>query len=109
MTLIGDRNLGNTYNGQNITGGNMGVVPADYMNMMHGPFSNVPIGGMIPQPGIKTGFQVAAWEWTDKDIHQGAGNLGMADGSTQQASLKGVLDALKANVTATGRTILNMP
>jgi len=109
MTLIGDRNIGCKYNGNNITGGNMGAVAADYMNMMHGPFSNVPIGGMIPQPGIDTGFQVAAWSWTDKDIHQGAGNLGMADGSTQQASLKGVLNALIANVSAQKMTILNMP
>jgi prepilin-type N-terminal cleavage/methylation domain-containing protein len=109
MTLTGDRNIGCIYNGNNITGNNMGAVAADYMNMMHGPFANVPIAQMNPQPGIKTGFQVAAWAWTDKDIHQGAGNLGLADGSTQQASLRGLLNALNANVTAAGRTILNMP
>ena len=116
MTLIGDRNIGCTYNGNIITGGNMGAVPADYMNMMHGPFSNVPIGGMVPQPGIRTGFQVAAWAWTDKDIHQDCGNLGMADGSTQQASPKVLLDALRGNVDARAslgsvyrNTILDMP
>jgi prepilin-type N-terminal cleavage/methylation domain-containing protein len=111
MTLVGDRNIGNTYNGNNITGGNMdmGSVPADYMNMMHGPFSNTPIPGMVPQPGIKTGFQVAAWSWTDMDIHQDCGNLGMADGSAQQTSPKVLLNALKANVNAAKDTILNMP
>ena len=109
MTLIGDRNIGGTYKGNNITGGNMGAVPADYMNMMHGPFSNVPIGGMSPQPGIKTGFTVAAWSWTDTDIHQDCGNLGMADGSAQQTSLTVLLSALRANVSAQKDTILNMP
>ena len=109
MTLTGDRNIGSKYNNQNITGGSMGSVAADYMNMMHGPFCNVPIAGMNPQPGICTGFGVAAWAWTDKDIHQGAGNIGMADGSTQQMSLNNLLTALKANVTAAKVTILNMP
>jgi prepilin-type N-terminal cleavage/methylation domain-containing protein len=111
MTLTGDRNIGCTYNGQNITGGNMdmGSVPADYMNMMHGPFCNVPIAGMVPQPGIRTGFQVAAWSWTDSDIHQDCGNLGMADGSAQQTSPKVLLNALRANVSAAKDTILNMP
>jgi prepilin-type N-terminal cleavage/methylation domain-containing protein len=109
MTLIGDRNIGCTYDRNNITGGNMGAVAADYMNMMHGPFSNVPIGQMVPQPGIKIGFTVAAWSWTDTDIHQNCGNLGMADGSTQQASLTVLLSALKAIVSAQKDTILNMP
>jgi prepilin-type N-terminal cleavage/methylation domain-containing protein len=109
MTLTGDRNIGSKYKNQNIIGGNMGAVPADYMNMMHGPFSNVPIAGMAPQPGIYTGFQVAAWSWTDTDIHQDCGNLGMADGSAQQTSLTVLLSALKANVSAQKDTILNMP
>jgi prepilin-type processing-associated H-X9-DG protein len=64
---------------------------------------------MNPQPGIYPGFQVAAWAWTDKDIHQGAGNLGMADGSTQQTSLNNLQTALKGNASATKFTILNMP
>ena len=113
MTLTGDRNIGCIYNGNNITGGNMGAVAADYMNMMYGPFANVPLGGMVPQPGIKTGEQavnpIAAWAWTDKDIHQGAGNLGMADGSTQQASLKGVFTALQVNAGLQKNVLLNMP
>ena len=113
MTLTGDRNIGCTYNGYAITGGNMGAVPADYMNMMHGPFSNVPIGGMVPQPGIKTGEQavnpIAAWAWTDKDIHQGAGNISLTDGSTQQSSLKDIFVALQANSSAAKNVLLNMP
>ncbi|HEX7617840.1 MAG TPA: hypothetical protein VF480_03875, partial [Verrucomicrobiae bacterium] len=79
------------------------------MNMMHGPFCNSSIIGLNPQPGIYPGFQATAWAWTDKDIHQGAGNIGMADGSTQQMSLNNLLTALKANVTAAKDTILNMP
>jgi len=116
MILIGDRNIGSTYNGGTITGGNMGAVPADSMNMLNGAYANTPIPGATTQPVIKTGFTTAAWAWTDKDVHQDAGNLGLADGSAQQASLKGLLNALNDTVGAWAtqgstykNTILNMP
>jgi len=116
MSLIGDRNIGNLYSKATITGANMGAVPADSMNMQNGPYANTPIAGMTSQPFIKTGFSTAAWAWTDPDIHQDAGNLGMADGSAQQASLRALLNALTDNVGAWGTqgnaykdTILNMP
>ena len=116
MMLIGDRNIGNLQNGAQITAANFGVVPADSMYMMNNAFANTPISGLPTQPTIKTGFTTAGWGWTDPDIHQDAGNLGMADGSAQQASLRGLANALNDAVNARGsmgnaykNTILNMP
>ena len=116
MMLIGDRNIGNLQNGAAITAPNFGVVPADSMNMMNNGYANTPIPGAAIQPTIKTGFTTAGWGWTDSDIHQDAGNLGMADGSAQQASLRGLANALLDAVNARGsmgnnfkNTILNMP
>jgi prepilin-type N-terminal cleavage/methylation domain-containing protein/prepilin-type processing-associated H-X9-DG protein len=113
MILIGDRNMGNLYNGAVISNpGNFGVVPADSMNMRNGPYGNTPIPGANPQPTIKA----LGWAWTDPDIHQGAGNLGMADGSAQQASLRGLANAINDTIGARGslgnaykNIILNMP
>ena len=116
MILFGDRNIGSLANGSGITGGNIGAVPADRMNMVNGAYANAPIPGLKPQPFIKPGFATAAWAWTDKDMHQDAGNLGLADGSAQWTSLKGLLNALNDTVNAWGtqgnqykNTILNMP
>ena len=71
---------------------------------------------MTPEPTIKTGFTTQGWGWTDPDIHQDAGNLGMADGSAQQASLRGLANALNDTLNARAsagaaykNTILNMP
>jgi prepilin-type N-terminal cleavage/methylation domain-containing protein len=116
MILIGDRNIGTRYNGAQIGVANFGVVPADGMNMMNGGYANTPISGANPQPIIRTGFATAGWGWTDADIHQDAGNLGMADGSAQQAFLRGLATALVDTVNARAsmgnafkNTILNMP
>jgi prepilin-type N-terminal cleavage/methylation domain-containing protein len=109
MILVGDRNVGNLYNGAVITGGNIGTVPADSMNMRNGAYANTPIVGANPQPIIKA----LGWEWTDPDIHHDSGNLGMADGSAQQASLRGLANAINDTINARGinfrNIILNMP
>jgi prepilin-type N-terminal cleavage/methylation domain-containing protein len=117
MMLVGDRNIGSQdVNNVNITAANFGVVPAGKMNMLNNAYANTPIPGMPSQPSIKTGFTTAGWGWTDADIHQDAGNLGMADGSAQQASLRGLANALNDAVSARAsmgnaykNTILNMP
>jgi len=109
MMLVGDRNIGTLYNGAIITGGNIGTVPADGMNMLNGAYANTPIVGANPQPIIKT----SGWAWSDPDIHQDAGNLGMADGSAQQASLRALSNAINDTIAARGNsgknTVLNMP
>ncbi len=103
MVLVGDRNIGTSTSA---------ALPANAMNMVNGPYANVSILGMNPQPSVKN----LPWEWTDLDIHEDAGNLGMADGSAQQASLSGLNKALTDTLNARGKgppsmlnTILNMP
>jgi prepilin-type N-terminal cleavage/methylation domain-containing protein len=113
MTIIGDRNIGYIYNNTFISGGNIGTVPADYMNMMNGGYANAAVPGLV-SGGLQ--FNAYGWAWTDKDIHQDCGNIGLTDGSVQQASLKGLVNALSDNTDAWGsqglpykNTILNMP
>jgi prepilin-type N-terminal cleavage/methylation domain-containing protein len=111
MVLIGDRNIGST-----ITGGQ--PIPqgsgAGSMNMVNGVYASGPIPGMTPQPTMQQNFP--NWTWTDLDIHQDAGNLGMADGSAQQASLQNVENALGDTLAAWAmqgklysNLLLNMP
>ena len=109
MMLVGDRNIGSLYNNNIITGGNIGTVPADSMNMRNGAYANTPIPLANPQALIKS----LGWAWTDPDIHQDAGDLGMADGSAQQASLRSLSNAINDTIAARGNnyknTVLNMP
>jgi len=53
----------------------------------------------------------AQWAWTANDLHQRAGNLGMADGSAQQVSVAGLGSALLTAATngASGTPIYNFP
>jgi len=46
------------------------------------------------------------WAWTANDMHQKSGNLGMADGSVQQASISG-LHTLLNNSTNSGNEVIN--
>ncbi|HEX5397825.1 MAG TPA: hypothetical protein VFY06_02115, partial [Verrucomicrobiae bacterium] len=106
MILLGDRNIGST------TQNNQGIaVPAPKMDMVNGPFTEMFVTGATSVPRV-----VFPWGWTDADIHQDAGNLGMADGSVQQTSLGGLQTALHVTEAARGNgpppmqnVILNMP
>ena len=80
MILTGDRNIGKT-------GAAKGTTAATKMDMVNGPFAASV--GLAIQKSV-----YPAWEWTDPDLHQGAGNLGMVDGSVQQSSLGGLDKAL---------------
>ena len=46
------------------------------------------------------------WAWTATDIHQKAGNIGLADGSAQQVTIAGLQQAL---VNATNGTLTSTP
>ena len=111
MILLGDRNIGT------VNQGTWGTVAATSMNMLNGAYSEAAMPGMS---GMTPGLLSAqfGWEWTDADIHQGAGDLGMADGSVQQASLNGLKSAVSDTVGARGpgvkpyttvNSMLNMP
>ena len=107
MMLTGDRNIGTA------------VLPpgtaALAMNMGNSGFANVqPIGAGVPGANLLRN-QSQCWEWTDADLHEGAGNLGMTDGSSQQSSLSGLWNgAVQDTINARGgknqnNCILNMP
>jgi|SRR5665213_215216 len=49
-----------------------------------------------------------AWAWTANDFHQKSGNLGLADGSVQSASIAGLHTYLQ-NSTNSGPECLNFP
>jgi prepilin-type N-terminal cleavage/methylation domain-containing protein/prepilin-type processing-associated H-X9-DG protein len=108
MILIGDRNIGNVINGKTSDTADYGVLPADSMNMMNRAYVNTTgVLGANQKP--------LPWAWTDSDIHQDSGNLGMADGSVQQASLNGlklaITDTINGITSAPTyhKIILNMP
>ncbi len=111
MILLGDSNIGSMLaDGMPIPSGS----GAGSMNMQNGAYSNGPIPGMSPQPYMT--FNFPNWTWTDLDIHQDAGNLGMADGSAQQTSVNAVEQALRDTFNAWAsqgnayhNVILNMP
>ena len=107
MVLIGDRNIGTSTSSS---------APAAGMNMGGSAYANAkPL--LITFPGAQKSTpsfddKGSAWEWTDTDLHEGAGNLGLADGSSQQASLGGLFQALKDTRDARAGSaylILNMP
>jgi prepilin-type N-terminal cleavage/methylation domain-containing protein len=102
MILTGDRNIGKT--------GAAAGVPATAMDMVNGPYCG--------SPGLPGGIKSSSfpyWEWTDADLHQDAGNLGMVDGSVQQSSLGGVNNSLNDTKSAwqgggmVPNMIFNMP
>jgi prepilin-type N-terminal cleavage/methylation domain-containing protein/prepilin-type processing-associated H-X9-DG protein len=110
MIFTGDRNIGKT-------GAAAGTAAATSMDMVNGSFAAT--GGSGTSVKVS---QFPAWEWTDPDLHQGAGNLGMVDGSVQQSSLGGLNTALVDTKNAIskaawpagasqvlGNMIINMP
>jgi hypothetical protein len=105
MMLLGDRNIGT------VPLASWGSLPATSMNMVNQGYAEVNVTGVNGL--VVRGF---GWGWTDLDIHQDSGNLGMADGSAQQSSLSGLAKALTDTVNARGKgppsmlnVILNMP
>jgi prepilin-type N-terminal cleavage/methylation domain-containing protein len=106
MMLIGDRNIGTAALPP-------GTVAALAMNMGNGGFATGPVVGVGLPASNMLRTQTQWWEWTDADIHEDAGNLGMTDGSSQQSSLSGFSNALNDTINARGakmnNSILNMP
>jgi len=105
MILIGDRNIGNVIGGKTSDTANFGTLPADSMNMQN--------AGYTTSTGVLGGPQKPLpWAWTDGDLHQDSGNLGMADGSANQTSLKGLMNAItdtRLAISGYTKIIVNMP
>jgi hypothetical protein len=100
MILTGDRNIGNSGGGTGLTSGQ----PAP--NMTKFGTNSVSSGGIS-----SSGSQPYAWGWTATDLHQKAGNLGVADGSVQQATCAGLMTSLlnATNGAATLLPVYNIP
>jgi prepilin-type N-terminal cleavage/methylation domain-containing protein len=109
MILIGDRSVGDTINSATGDTTDWGNLPADNMN-------NVGQAWAYPSTAIKiTGARVVPqpWTWSDPDLHQDAGDLGLADGSAQESSLNGFKNAFNDTMNAQGKVnpniVFNMP
>jgi prepilin-type N-terminal cleavage/methylation domain-containing protein/prepilin-type processing-associated H-X9-DG protein len=50
-----------------------------------------------------------SWAWTASDMHQKSGNLAMADGSVQQATISGLHTALLNSTNTSGSQAFNFP
>jgi len=98
MILDGDRNIGST--------GTTGSPANDFSGIGTNAASTT-----ISGANTKSLTPWGAWAWTANDLHQRAGNLGMADGSSQQVSVSGLSSALLTAATngPTGNPIYNFP
>jgi prepilin-type N-terminal cleavage/methylation domain-containing protein len=103
MILTGDRNIGSaTGSGQpaiNLTGfGTNNVIN-----------NNSSVSGAVT--GGSGYGQTAWWGWTSTDLHQKAGNLGLADGSVSQATSSGLMTALlnATNSTSSMNPVYDIP
>ncbi len=102
MILDGDRNIGSASgSGQaaiNLTGFGTNNV-CNSISTVTGASGTYPYGA------------ASWWGWTSTDLHQKAGNLGIADGSVAQATCSGLMtDLLNAtNSTSTMNPVYNMP
>jgi prepilin-type N-terminal cleavage/methylation domain-containing protein len=99
MILTGDRNIGSaTGSGQpavNLTGFGTNNVACTAQ------------GGATAEP-----YGAASWwGWSSTDLHQKSGNLGIADGSVQQATSSGLMTALlnATNSTSSINPVYNIP
>jgi prepilin-type N-terminal cleavage/methylation domain-containing protein len=94
MILTGDRNIGQS--NPNTSG--------SAATLMSGTNSISYAGGNSTQ-------LAPLWGWTQNDLHQKVGNLGIADGSVQQVTVSGLQTSLQnaTNGAATINPVYNMP
>ncbi len=99
--MIGDENIGNTSTANN--------GPSSYA-------FNQTAAGATPSKAAFSQLSATAWSstaatawaWTGNDLHQKSGNLGMADGSCQSASISG-LHTYLSNSTNSALCVFNFP
>ena len=102
MVMSGDSNIGN----QTLTANNAAAT-----FRFGGSVAN-PIQAAPPaQTLLVTSFGAAAgaWAWTANDFHQKSGNLQMADGSVQQASIAGLHTYLQNSTNTVYNPVYNFP
>ncbi len=98
--MIGDFNIGNQS-----TAGNAASTYAFNEAVAGGSPSKVNAVQLTTTSWSANNF---AWAWTANDLHQKSGNLGMADGSCQSASISGLHTYLQ-NSTNSAMAVFNFP
>jgi prepilin-type N-terminal cleavage/methylation domain-containing protein len=95
MILTGDRNVGTT-------GGNVGGAAALKINGTNAISYTAVTGSTVCAP---------LWGWSQNDLHQKVGNLGIADGSVQQVTCSGLQTSLQnaTNGGAQYNPVYNIP
>jgi hypothetical protein len=58
---------------------------------------------------VAIGTQNGAWAWTANDLHQKSGNLALADGSVQSATISGLHTYLQAGTNSVPAPVFNFP
>jgi len=100
--MYGDLNIGD----QLVTANN-GAAAYRFGATATGP----PTGPVTPRQILPVAFgsQNLAWAWTANDLHQKSGNLGLADGSVQSATISGLHTYLAAATNTVATPWLNFP
>ncbi len=101
--MSGDENIGN----QTSTGGN-GAATYGFTCTAGSPSTPTVKGTDIALSTTAWGSANGAWSWTANDFHQKSGNLGMADGSVQGATISG-LHTYLMNSTNNNLEVINFP
>ncbi len=102
MILDGDRNIGNL--------GITSIRPGG-LRYRHFGTNNVACTSQAGVNGWNLMGKIFTWGWTANDLHQKAGNLGIADGSVQQTTCSGLMSSLlnATNGAATMNPVYNIP
>ena len=100
---IGDGNIGN----QTATANN-GAASYRFGQNPTSEIAALPQAQQLLATGASWGNAAGAWAWTANDLHQKSGNIGMADGSCQSASISGLHTYLQ-NSTNSALCVFNFP
>jgi prepilin-type N-terminal cleavage/methylation domain-containing protein len=99
--MSGDLNIGSAGTTANAPAGNAFTVPANSTT------PNNPIGTYTTSTSY--GQANGAWSWTQNDFHQKSGNLCLADGSVQSATISGLHTYLQNATNSAALPSYNFP
>jgi len=100
--MTGDCNIGNSPN-------TAATAPAGFRFGGNATSETVGPVTAVQLTGVAWGAAANAWAWTQGDLHQKAGNAGIADGSVQQLSISGLHTALSNCTNTVAQPYFNFP
>ncbi|MDE3066720.1 MAG: prepilin-type N-terminal cleavage/methylation domain-containing protein [Verrucomicrobiota bacterium] len=102
--LTGDRNWASAGSSTGVSANNNNPGATGKYMTIAGNGTSFTGGGTGGSSAINT------WAWTSSDLHDGRGNIGLADGSVQQVTVSGLRDALQAATNNAGQAVVyNFP